>query len=366
MKIAVDAMGGDNAPSATVEGAVLAARELGVTVRLIGIEDAVNEELARHQTAGLGIEVINASQLVEMDESPALAYRKKKDSSIMVGLNMLKSGSADAFVSAGNTGAVMAAGSLILRRMPGLSRAAIAVMLPTGRGWSILIDAGANVDCKPRTLFEFGLMGSIYASHELKKDNPVVSILSIGEEETKGNEITKEAAALLKASALNFNGNIEAKEVYQGNADVIVCDGFVGNISLKISESLAEMISGALREIFSRNLRSKLGYLLVKPYLEEFKKRVDHSEYGGAPLLGLNGAVIISHGSSSAKAIKNAVMQAERFTRMGVMEKINKALKESSDIIGQAEKKDGFWRQIKKSIQFEPPAASEDGGDRER
>ncbi len=351
MKIGVDAMGGDYAPGAAVEGAVMAARELGCHILLVGRPDVVKRELALQDVEGLDIDIVPASQTVAMDESPSSAFRKKKDSSITVGINLLKSGEAQAFVSAGNTGAVMAVGTLLLRTIPGISRAAIAITLPTSAGTSILLDAGANVDCKARTLFEFGIMGFVYASFMLDKESPVVSMLSIGEEESKGNEISREASALLKKSSINFSGNIEAKEVYRGGADVIVCDGFVGNISLKVSESVAEMISGALKKIFTRNWRCKLGYLLVRPYLEEFKKRVDHNEYGGAPLLGLNGTVIISHGSSSAKAIKNAIIQAERFTRNDVISKICDGLEKNADVDSAApEKKKSLWKQIKNSI----------------
>lgn len=360
MKIGVDAMGGDYAPRAVVEGAVMAARELDCHILLVGRPGVIKAELARQNVEGLHINIVPASQTVAMDESPSAAFRKKKDSSITVGINLIKNGEAQAFVSAGNTGAVMAAGTLLLRTIPGISRAAIAITLPTSAGTSILLDAGANVDCKPQALFEFGIMGFVYASFMLEKEYPVVSMLSIGEEESKGNEISREAAALLRKSSINFSGNIEAKEVYRGGADVIVCDGFVGNISLKISESVAEMISGALKEIFTRNWRGKLGYLLVRPFLEEFKKRVDHHEYGGAPLLGLNGTVIISHGSSSAISIKNAIMQAERFTRNDVISKISEGLEKNADVGGATEKKKGFWKQLKNSIHVKSSSPDND------
>jgi glycerol-3-phosphate acyltransferase PlsX len=336
MKIAVDAMGGDYAPGAVVEGAVQAARELDCRIILVGRQDVIRAELERLGASGLPIDIVHASEVVEMHESPAAAFRKKKDSSIMAGVELLKNGDADAFVSAGNTGAVMATSLLKLRTIPGISRAPIAIMLPTSKGWSVLLDAGANVDCKPRNLLEFGIMGSIYASFILDKENPVVSMLSIGEEDGKGNDILREASALLKLSSINFTGNIEAKEVYRGNTDVIVCDGFVGNISLKVSESLAEMMEKAMRDVFSTNWRSKLAYLLIRPYLAEFKKRVDHSEYGGAPLLGVNGTVIISHGSSKAKSIKNAIVQAQRFTRMDVISKIRQGVEKDSALCAEA------------------------------
>ena len=299
------------------------------------MRDVVQRELDRIGAGSVPIEVVHASEVVEMHESPSAAYRKKKDSSIMVGVELLKGGGADAFVSAGNTGAVMATALLKLRPMPGISRIPIAVTLPTSKGWSVLLDAGANVDCKPRNLLEFGIMGSIYASFISGKESPVVATLSIGEEEGKGNEVLREASALLKQSSINFTGNIEAKEVFRGGADVIVCDGFVGNIALKVSESLAEMTSKALRDVFGTNLRSKLAYLLVRPYLDAFKKRVDYSEIGGAPLLGVNGTVIISHGSSKAKSIKNAVVQAQNLTKMDVNSNIRKLLEKNAALLGE-------------------------------
>ncbi len=329
-------MGGDYAPGAIVEGAVQAARELDCRIALVGRREVIQGELARLGAANLAIDIIHAAEVVEMDESPSLAFRKKKESSIMVGVERLKTGEVDAFVSAGNTGAVMATSLLKLRTIPGISRAPIAVMLPTSKGWSVLLDAGANVDCKPQNLLEFGIMGSIYASFILDNPNPVVAMLSIGEEEGKGNEVLREASALLKRSSINFTGNIEAKEVYRGNADVIVCDGFVGNVSLKVSESLAEMMEKALRDVFSTNWRSKLAYLLVRPYFADFKKRVDHSEYGGAPLLGINGTVIISHGSSKAKSIKNAIIQAQRFTQMDIITKIRAGMEKNAEVCAGA------------------------------
>ncbi len=350
MKIAVDAMGGDNAPSAIVEGAVLAAKECGCEVLLVGQSGIVEAELARHDISTLSIKVVHASEIVTMDDSPSLAYRKKKDSSIMVGTRLVKEGSADAFVSAGNTGAVMAHGTLLLRHIPGISRAAISVMLPTQTGWSLLLDAGANVDCKPQTLFEFGIMGSIYASHVMKKDLPSTGLLNIGEEDGKGNEISKLAGSMLRQSSINFIGNVEAKEVYRGTTDVIVCDGFVGNVTLKVSESVAEMFTKALKGIFSKDWRSKLAYLLIRSHLDEFKRRIDYHEYGGAPLLGLNGTVFICHGSSKARSIKNAIKHAGEFVGDKVNDSIREGMEKNIEIEKALEKKEGLWDQIKKSI----------------
>ncbi|MDH5542676.1 MAG: phosphate acyltransferase PlsX [Nitrospinota bacterium] len=346
MKIAVDAMGGDNAPGEIVEGSVLAAREYGTKITLVGPKDVIEAELKKHDTASLPIEIVHASEVVGMSESPSVAYRKKKDSSIMVGVKLVKEGKVAAFVSAGNTGAVMAHGTLVLRLIPGISRAAITVLLPTQKGWSVLLDAGANVDCKPQALFEFGIMGSVYASHVLEKKSPITGLLNIGEEEGKGNEISKLTGEMLRQSSINFMGNVEAKEVYRGTADVIVCDGFVGNITLKVSESVAEMFTKALKNLFATNWRSKLGYLLVKPYVEEFKRRIDYHEYGGAPLLGLNGTVFICHGSSKAKSIKNAIKHAEAFVKNGVNDKIREGMERNIAIEKAMENHEGIFANL--------------------
>ncbi len=330
MKIAVDAMGGDHAPGAIVEGALQASKEVKSPIVLVGIEERIRAELDRLGGTNAGLEIVPATEVVGMDESPAIAIRKKKNSSISVGIDLLKSGEAAAFVSAGNTGAVIAAALLKLRTIPGIGRAPIAVMLPTARGFSVLLDAGANVDVKPGTLFEFGVMGSVYASFVLGIDNPRVGTLSIGEEEGKGTDVIREAASMLKASSINFIGNVEAKDVYRGVADVIVCDGLLGNITLKVSESLAEFLQNALRDIFSANWRTKLAYLLIKPQLTAFKKKIDYHEYGGAPLLGINGGVIISHGSSKAKSIKNAIKQADLYIEMDVINKIRVGMEKNA------------------------------------
>lgn len=353
MKIAVDTMGGDNAPGAIVEGAILAGRETGCEILLVGQREIVEAELAKYKTDGLSIGIVHASEVVGNEESPSLAYKKKKDSSIMVGIKLLEKGEADAFMSAGNTGAVMTHGALILRLIPGVSRAAIAVVLPTQRGWSVLLDAGANVDSKSQTLFEFGIMGSVYASHVLDKPFPTAGLLNIGEEEGKGNEIAKMTGTMLKRSSINFIGNVEAKEVYRGTVDVIICDGFIGNIALKVSESVEEMFTKAMKEIFSKNLKGRFAYFLIRPYLEEFKRRVDYHEYGAAPLLGLNGTVFICHGSSTAKSIKNGIKHVEQFIRMEVNKKIHKGIEKDLQIEKMMEKKNGFWAQIKHSIQPE-------------
>ncbi|PIR01557.1 MAG: phosphate acyltransferase [Nitrospinae bacterium CG11_big_fil_rev_8_21_14_0_20_45_15] len=353
MKIAVDAMGGDHAPSAIVEGAVLAARQGGVEVILVGVEAKIQEELRKFDVAQLPIRIEHADQIVDMHDAPGKVLRSKRKSSIKVGLDLVKEGMADAFVSAGNTGAVLAFSTLILRPLKGVDRPAITVQLPTLQGSSLLLDAGANVDCKAIQLFQFGVMGHAFAKYILGKENPRVGILSIGEEDGKGNEITKEVFHMLKKSHVNFIGNVEGKEVYRGNADVVVCDGFTGNVALKISESLAEMIGKNLKEMFSRNWKSKLGYFLLKSQLAEFKKKVDHSETGGAPLLGVNGVCIIAHGSSSPKAIKNAIKRANELAE----KKINEHIRDDIES-NLADLDMGLWKQIKSAF---VPEILEDG-----
>mgnify|MGYP001322087595 FL=1 len=352
MIVAVDAMGGDNAPATIVEGAVMAARDCGIQILLVGLEDKIKEELNRYSLDGLSIQIKHASEIVEMGESPSRALRQKQDSSIRVAVESVRSGEAAAMVSAGNTGAVLAVSTIVLRPLPEIDRAAIAVLLPTAKGPVVFLDAGANVDCKSELLFQFAIMGHVYARYQLKKLNPVVGLLSIGEEDSKGNEITKEAFQMLKQSHLNFVGNVEAKEVYRGNAEVIVCDGFTGNIALKISESLAEMIEKSLRDLFASNLRTKFAYLLMKPFFRIFKKTIDYSEYGGAPLLGINGICIISHGSSSPKAIKNAIKQADEFIKNKVNQHIQEDLKFNLKALAKPAKKGKFWKQLKDSISF--------------
>ena len=346
MKIVVDAMGGDHAPAAVVEGAVLAAREYNTKIILTGLRERIQAELDKHDPDHtLPIEIVHAEQIVEMHDIPGKALRSKKKSSMKVGLDLVKQGVGAAFLSAGNTGAVLAYSTVILRPVKGVDRPAIAIQLPTSKGISILLDAGANVDCKTNQLFQFGIMGHVFAEYILEKENPSVGLLSIGEEDGKGNEIVKETFQMLKNSHINFIGNLEGKEVYRGNADVIVCDGFTGNVALKISESLAEMIGSNLKFMFQSNWLSKLGYLLLKPKLVEFKKKVDHSETGGAPLLGVNGVVIIAHGSSSPKAIKNAINRAQELSEKNIIEHIKQDIELNLSDINNS--KGTIWGQIK-------------------
>ena len=346
MKIVVDAMGGDHAPEATVEGAVLAAREYETEIILTGLSDLIHPILDRFDPDhNLPIEVVHADEVVEMHDLPGKVLRSKRKSSMKIGLDKLKDGTALAFVSAGNTGAVLAYSTVILRPLKGVDRPAIAIQLPTLKGNAILLDAGANVDCKVTQLFQFGIMGHVFAEYILGKENPRVGLLSIGEEDGKGNEIVKEVFQMLKASHINFIGNIEGKEVYRGNADVIVCDGFTGNIALKISESMAAMIGTNLKRMFQSNWASKLSYLLLKPQLDEFKKKVDYSETGGAPLLGVNGVVIIAHGSSSPKAIKNAIHRACELCEKNINEHIREDIE--SNLMDVEAAKGTIWKQIK-------------------
>jgi glycerol-3-phosphate acyltransferase PlsX len=361
-KIVIDAMGGDKGPVPLIEGSLLAVEEFGSDIILVGEEHLLTSELKAHTNGHHPFELRQASQVIEMNEAPAAAFRKKKLASIRVATEMVQAGEADAVISAGHTGATLMAATLILRTLPGLDRPAIATLLPTMRGHSIVIDVGANVDCKPLHLYQFGIMGSVYAKYILQRDQPRVGMLSIGEEDNKGNEITKEAFQMLRRSSLNFVGNVEAKAVYRGCADVIVCDGFIGNIALKISESFAEMIEAALKGAFTRNTRSKMGYLLLKPSLALLKQKMDYAEYGGAPLLGVNGTCIIAHGASSAKAIKNAIGLAERLLTQQVNTHIQEDLAANGDMLRLNAKKLSLWRHLRGSIPF---SRERDEGDTE-
>ena len=321
MKIALDAMGGDHAPAVTIEGTIKAvseSRELSIV--LVGNETEISKELKGRDYPHSSIEIKHASQVVEMGESPLTAIRRKKDSSIKVAIDLVKSGQADAIVSAGNSGVVMATALFLLGKIPGVQRPAIAAVMPTLRGLFILIDVGANVDCKASHLFQFAIMGNAYSRSILNINSPKTGLLSIGEEDVKGNELTKEVFKLLKESDINFVGNVEGKDIFAGEADVVVCDGFVGNIALKISEGLAETIAEMLKREISENVLGKISAFFFKDILKKFKKKTDYSEYGGAPLLGLNKPCIISHGRSTAKAIKNAIVIAGEVYRKKVIE----------------------------------------------
>ena len=326
MKIAVDAMGGDHGPAVVVEGAVTAARELGISVILVGDKAVIEQELSRLRADTLGLEIRHASQVVTMAETPSHALRRKRDSSLRVAAELVRDRDAAAFVSAGNTGAAMAISMFVIGVLPGVDRPAIAAVLPSLRGYTVLLDVGANVGPKPWHLLQFGIMGNAFARDILGVDAPRVGLLSIGEEEGKGNDLTREAYEQLKTSSLNFMGNVEGRDIYNGSCDVIVTDGFTGNVALKISESLAEMLGAMIKEELTRDVRSKLGAALAMPAFSRFKKRVDYTEMGGAPLLGIDGGAIICHGSSPAKAIRNAVRVAREWARAGLNEHIKAAL----------------------------------------
>lgn len=313
--IAVDAMGGDHAPASEVDGAVQAARSLGVRVLLVGRKEILERELARRNgTAGLPIEILHASEVVTMEDAAAKAFRAKRDSSIRVASRLVRDGIAQGLVSAGNTGAVMATAKMIQGMVPGVERPALASVLPTRKGTPVvLVDVGANVDCTPRMLVQFAVMGEVYSRVILKTSHPRIGLLSIGTEDHKGNELTRAVLPVLKSLPLNFIGNVEGRDLYSGHADVIICDGFVGNVVLKASEGLADLVKQMLRESLSATLTRRFGYLIARSAFSEFKKRVDYSETGGAPLLGVRGVCIICHGSSNANAIKNAIRIAAEF-----------------------------------------------------
>jgi len=325
--IAVDAMGGDHAPRPEVEAAVLAARELGVRVLLVGQPAVVKHELARHRHRGLPIELVPASEVITMKDSPTQAFRKKKDSSVHVAARLVRAGQADGLVSAGNTGAAMAVARFVLGTLPSVDRPALAAPFPTARsGTSVLLDVGANVDSKAVHLEQFAVMGEIYYRAIFGTRRPKVALLSIGEEEMKGNELTREAHNRLKHMPLNFVGNVEGRDVFAGDVDVIVCDGFIGNVALKISEGVAQLIVTLLKDALQSTLTSQVGSLLSRRAFEGFKKKIDYSEYGGAPLLGVQGITVIAHGSSNANAIKNAIRVAMELARAKMNERIEQGL----------------------------------------
>ena len=330
LTIAVDAMGGDHAPKAEVEGAVRAARTLGVKVLLVGREDVIRKELQEHDGyRDLPIEVVHASEVITMEDSAAKAVRSKRDSSMRVASRLVRDGVAAGFVSAGNTGAMMATAKMVQGVVPGVYRPALAGVFPTIIKGSpvVVVDVGANVDCEPSMLAQFAIMGEIYSRIILGRNKPRVGILSIGEEAHKGNEVTRSATRLMKDLTLNFIGNVEGRDIYGGQVDVIVCDGFIGNVALKVSEGLVEMVRHLLRESLEATISGKIGYVLAKGAFVEFKKRVDYSEYGGAPLLGVRGVCIICHGRSNGNAIRNAIRVAKEFCECRVNQRIEDELR---------------------------------------
>jgi glycerol-3-phosphate acyltransferase PlsX len=326
--IALDAMGSDRAPKPEIEGAIQAARHYGARVALVGPEEALRAELRRHSAAaGLPIEIVHASEVITMDDKAVQAVRAKRDSSLRVGLRLVREGGAAGFVTAGNTGAAMATAKMVLGAIPGVDRPALAAVFPTAVGTvAILLDVGANVDCKPQNLEQFAVMGEIYFRSMFGTRRPRVGLLSIGEEETKGNELTRESFQLLRHLPLNFVGNVEGRDLYSGDVDVVVADGFVGNVALKTSEGVANLVRATLKETLKATITRQVGYLLSRSAFADFKKRLDHTEYGGAPLLGVKGVCFITHGSSNANAIKNAIRVAAEFAERQINATIEKEL----------------------------------------
>lgn len=321
MKVAVDAMGGDYGPRVIVEGAIRASLEYQAEVILVGVEDLIKKELDRLPHSQAKVTIINASEFIDMEEG-LLSIRKKKKSSIRIGTELVKSKEADAFVSTGNTAAVVYISKKVLGTLPGVERPALSLLVPTLKGLTLLTDVGANVNCKPQHLVQFAVMGHVFMESVMKLKNPRVALMSVGEEEMKGNELTNEVHERLAASSLNFIGNIEGKNIYSGQADVIVSDGFTGNIALKVSEGVVETFFNMARTEIMKNLFAKIGFALMKRNVKKLYKKIDYTEYGGAHLLGLNGVCIIGHGRSNPIAVKNAVRMAREFVLQRVQEKI--------------------------------------------
>jgi len=319
MRIALDAMGGDHAPAEVVRGAVESAKEHKIEVVLVGQQEAIRSQLDLYGQTGLALSIVDASQVVEMGDHPAMAIRQKRDSSIVVGMNLLKEGSVSAFVSAGNSGALMTAALLVLGRIEQIERPAIGTVFPTLSGKAFLLDVGANADCRPMHLVQFAHMGSLYMEKVFGIEKPRVALLSNGEEETKGNQLVQEAHRLLKMSDLNFIGNVEGKDIPKGVADVVVCDGFTGNVVTKVTEGLSEMLFESLRQALTRQLHHRVAASILRPAFSDVKKQLDYTEYGGAPLLGVNGVVIVAHGRSDAKAIKNALRVAKQAVEQNML-----------------------------------------------
>jgi glycerol-3-phosphate acyltransferase PlsX len=336
MKVAVDAMGGDFGPRVTVEGALKASREYKIETLLVGIEDLIKKEYERLDHSKAKVTIINATEAIGMGEG-IVSFRRKKKSSIRIGAELVKKGEAEAFVSTGNTGAVVYLSKKILGALKGVEKPALSLLVPNLKGLTLLIDVGANVNCRPHHLEQFGVMGHVFMESVLGLKNPRVGLMSIGEEESKGNELTKEAFEKLKASSLNFIGNVEGKDMYSGKADVIVSDGFTGNVALKVSEGAIETFFYMARTELMKNFFSKIGLFLMKRHLKKIFKKIDYSEYGGAQLLGINGVCIIGHGRSTPNAVKNAVGLAKDFVQNKVQEKIQNGIANIPHTIRKAE-----------------------------
>lgn len=333
MRIILDGMGGDNAPASVVEGAVLASKEIEHTITIVGKEELILDELKKYKYDEQKIEVINATEVISNDDAPVRAVRSKKDSSIVKGINMVKSGEGDIFISAGSTGALLAGGLFILGRIQGIDRPALASIYPiVGSEASLLVDAGANADCKPNNLLEFGMMGSIYMEKVIGRKNPRVGLVNVGAESAKGSTLTKAAYDMLEQSHLNFVGNVEGRDVPKGACDVIVTDGFTGNIILKLTEGLAWNILQVIKRKFTEGVKAKLGAALLIDKLSGLKKEFDYSEYGGAPILGVKGPIVKMHGSSNANAVKNTILKGIPYVEEGVVDTIQNSVLEIEEI----------------------------------
>jgi len=330
--IAVDAMGGDFGPEVVVKGAIEAAQAKGISLLLVGREEEIRQELARYKTDELSIEVVNASQVVGMMDKPSDVLRKKKDSSVHVACRLVKEGRAHGMISAGNSGATLACGMFVLGRIKGVERPALATILPTEKSPLVFLDVGGNVDCKPYHLVQFGVMAEVLAKDLLGISNPKIGLLSIGEEEGKGNILAKEAYKLFKLSSMNFVGNAEGRDLFTGNFDVIVCDGFVGNAVLKVSEGVAKSISNILKAEIRKSFLFRLGCLLALPAFKRLAKRLDYAEYGGAHLLGLNGTAVVCHGASNVRAIRIAIEKAAEFVTSRANDDLVRGLKANKDL----------------------------------
>jgi len=350
MKIAVDAMGGDHAPAPIVEGTVLARRELGIESILVGFPHRIEAELDRLGARDLGLEIREATQVIEMGEPPSRTLKTKPNSSIRIALDLVKSGEADAFFTAGDTGGAFASSLYVLHRMKGVLRPAIAALIPTLKGFSVMLDVGANLIPRAQNLFQFGVMGAVYTEVVLGKQFPSIGLLNVGGEDSKGTEALKTAHKLFTRSDLNFVGNVEGSTIFQGDPDVIVCDGFSGNVALKVSESLSEMLTTLLRREVTGSLRSKIGYMFLQNGLKSMRQRTDYSEYGAAPLLGLGGLSMIGHGRSNAKAVKNALRTTADIVEKGLNERIEAEIEKHLAVQRSTEVGWRMWNQIRTGI----------------
>ena len=346
MRIAVDVMGGDLGPEPVIEGAIAAAKK-NIQIILVGKQEIIEKHLNKLEAKNLPVFIKHAEETVTMSESPSKVVRNKKNSSMAIAYNLVKEGTAKAFISPGNTGAALGYGITILKRLKNIKKPAIAVVLPAKKGNFVLIDVGGNVDCKPLHLFQFALMGTLYAKNILDIKNPSVALLSNGEEESKGNEVIRATSEILKNSSMNYVGFKEGKDIFSGETNVFVCDGFVGNICLKLAESIGVNLWEILKREIAGSFFSKLGIFFIKGSLKKIKKQIDYTEYGSAPLLGLNGASFICHGSSDSNAIYNGIVNAVKFVKSGYNEQLAKELAYYADI-----EKKGFWSNIKEKIPF--------------